>query len=262
MRTPGSSIPRIATAMALLLAVAWMSPLQVRAELRHSAAAESGAASSTKSSPKAVKTSSHPNPEAQAPAADATPADATPADATPADAAPSSSAPTTTAADASPTGHHHSNFSKTGPGPQGKLVQRSPAMSERLYQHLKGLYMSPYCPGLTLGSCGSEGARLLREDLREWVFEGHTKADITSYMIATFGDEIMGRPPLHGSSLLVWVAPVLVLLFGLAWSIRWIRRNSRRWGKTVETLHEAEPVAEVDPELEARLEAEVRARSR
>ncbi len=157
------------------------------------------------------------------------------------------------------------NVSKTGPGPTGALVHRSEAMNERLYQHLKGLYMSPYCPGLTLGSCGSTGAELLRADLREWVFEGHKEEDITRYMIATFGDEIMGRPPFRGTAILVWVAPGLAVLLGLWVAMAWIRRNSRRKlearvasprGEAGKPGDEEPP----DPQLEARLEAEIRAR--
>lgn len=164
-----------------------------------------------------------------------------------------------------PTAHHHMNVSKTGPGPTGALVKRSEAMNERLYQHLKGLYMSPYCPGLTLGSCGSTGAELLRADLREWVFEGHKEEDITHYMIATFGDEIMGRPPFRGTAILVWVAPAVAVLLGLWVAMAWIRRNSRRKlearapsprGEAGKPGGEEPP----DPQLEARLEAEIRAR--
>ena len=166
-----------------------------------------------------------------------------------------------------PAGHHHSNFSKTGPGPTGALVKRSEAESERLYQHLKGLYMSPYCPGLTLGSCGSGGAELLRADLREWVFEGHKEQDITRYMIATFGDEIMGRPPFRGTAILVWVAPIVAVLIGLWLSMGWIRRNSRPKPAPQGDMTAAQgrPPSvpadkDMDPELEARIEAEIRAR--
>lgn len=174
-------------------------------------------------------------------------------------------APPTSSTD-QPPAHHHMNVSKTGPGPTGKLVQRSEAASEHLYQHLKGLYMSPYCPGLTLGSCGSSGAELLRADLREWVFEGHTEKDITSYMVATFGDEIMGRPPFHGTAILVWAAPVVAVLLGLWLAMRWIRRNSRRKQQTSATASPVEaPHAEADQDLDsqlgARVEAEIRARS-
>ncbi len=165
-----------------------------------------------------------------------------------------------------PPAHHHMNVSKTGPGPTGRLVQRSEAASEHLYQHLKGLYMSPYCPGLTLGSCGSSGAELLRADLREWVFEGHTEKDISSYMVATFGDEIMGSPPFHGTAILVWVAPLAAILLGLWWAMGWIRRNSRRKlqaraaASPVEAPH-AEADKDLDSQLGARVEAEIRARS-
>lgn len=159
--------------------------------------------------------------------------------------------------------HHHRNISKTGPGPSGELVQRTPAQNERLYQRLKGLYMSPYCPGLTLGSCGSGAAELLRADLREWVFEGHKAKDITAYMIDTFGEEIMGRPPFRGSAILVWLAPIAAVLLGLWMAARWMRRNAPKTAAAApQPEEESPPPLPLDPELDARLEAEVRARYR
>jgi cytochrome c-type biogenesis protein CcmH/NrfF len=192
-------------------------------------------------------------------------AQASSADSTSAQTTPSGQASPADAAASQPAGHHHMNVSKTGPGPTGALVERSEAMNERLYQHLKGLYMSPYCPGLTLGSCGSTGAELLRADLREWVFEGHKEEDINRYMIATFGDEIMGRPPFRGTAILVWVAPVLAVLVGLWLAMGWIRRNSRRKLQTQSAVGSedagkpASPEAP-NPQLEERIEAEIRAR--
>ena len=165
---------------------------------------------------------------------------------------------------ATPAEHHHRNISGTGPGPQGELVQRTPAQNERLYQKLKSLYMSPYCPGLTLGSCGSSAAELLRADLREWVFEGHKEKDITSYMIALLGEEVMGRPPFRGSAILVWVAPILAVLFGLWAVMRWIRKNAPgpMPGEVAGMKSSGPSHLDIDPERDARLEAEVRAHYR
>jgi cytochrome c-type biogenesis protein CcmH/NrfF len=157
--------------------------------------------------------------------------------------------------------HQHRNISGTGPGPQGPLVERSEAESEKLYQSLKGFLMSPYCPGLTLGSCGSGAAELLRADMREWVFEGHTREDIVDYYVATFGEEFLGRPPFRGTAILVWVAPIIALLVGLWAAMRWIRKNSGREKVNAAPQPVHEPEVLDDAELDARLEAEIKARS-
>jgi cytochrome c-type biogenesis protein CcmH len=161
--------------------------------------------------------------------------------------------------------HDHANVSKTGQGPQGTLVERSEVESERLYMRLKGFYMSPYCPGLTLGSCGSGAADLLRTDLRSWVVEGHTEEDITTYMIATFGDEVLGAPAFKGGAIVVWVAPILALLLGLILLVAFLKRNSAPAAPASAAEPAAAPVAEefkLSDALDQRLEAEVQARTR
>jgi len=182
--------------------------------------------------------------------------EATAADGVSTEATAGTSTDETSATDSSAALHHHRNLSGTGPGPTGELVHRTQAENERLYQRLKALYMSPYCPGLTLGSCGSGAADLLRADLREWVFEGHKEKDITEYMIATFGEEIMGRPPFRGTAILVWLAPILAVLVGLWAAMRWVRKNVSRKGEM------AEDSTPMDPQLDAQVEAEVRAHYR
>jgi cytochrome c-type biogenesis protein CcmH len=130
--------------------------------------------------------------------------------------------------------------------------------NDHLYQQLKGYLMSPYCPGLTLGSCGSGAAELLRADLHEWVDAGYTRDEIVRYYASTFGEEFLGRPPFRGSAIVVWVAPIVALLLGLVAVTVFIRRASR--GK--QAASPDQPVAprpSIDPETEARLEAEVKA---
>ena len=151
-----------------------------------------------------------------------------------------------------------SNYSGTGPGPSGPTEVRTQAENDRLYQNLKGYLMSPYCPGLTLGSCGSGAAEVLRADLHEWVDAGHTREDIVRYYAATFGEEFLGRPPFRGSAIVVWVAPIVALLLGLVAVTAWIRRSAP--AKTASAADSPPtPTASIDPETEARLEAEIKA---
>lgn len=155
-----------------------------------------------------------------------------------------------------------SNYSGTGPGPTGVTEERTPQENERLYQSLKGYLMSPYCPGLTIGSCGSGAAEVLRADLREWVDMGYSREDIVHYYASTFGEEFLGRPPFRGSAIVVWVAPIAALLLGFVAVTVWIRRSA----PAKDVAQGQSPAASsagddgIDPETEARLEAEVRAR--
>jgi len=155
-----------------------------------------------------------------------------------------------------------SNHSGTGPGPSGPQEARSAKENERLYQSLKGYLMSPYCPGLTLGACGSGAAELLRLDMREWVDAGYTREAIVGYYARTFGEEFLGRPPFRGSAIVVWLAPIAAVLLGLVGIGIWLKRAAPQ---NATEMVDPGPVRElpsqdIDPETEARLEAEVRAR--
>lgn len=154
------------------------------------------------------------------------------------------------------------NHSGTGPGPSGATETRSSQENARLYQSLKGFLMSPYCPGLTLGSCGSGAAELLRLDLREWVDAGLTRDAIVSYYVGIFGEEFLGRPPFRGSAIVVWVAPIVALLVGLFGIALWLRRAAPSNPGGLVNAPGADPTdaKSIDPETEARLEAEIRSR--
>ncbi len=155
-----------------------------------------------------------------------------------------------------------SNHSGTGPGPSGATETRSAQENARLYQSLKGFLMSPYCPGLTLGACGSGAAELLRLDLREWVDAGLTRDAIVGYYVGIFGEEFLGRPPFRGSAIVVWVAPIAALLIGLIGIALWLRRAAPSGPGGLVNAPGADPTSakSIDPETEARLEAEIRAR--
>ena len=50
--------------------------------------------------------------------------------------------------------------------------------------------MSPFCPGRTLSDCPSPNASAVREEIRAWVHEGHTDAEIRERLRARFGDTL------------------------------------------------------------------------
>lgn len=70
--------------------------------------------------------------------------------------------------------------------------------------------MSPYCPGLLLADCRSEGARELRREIEQRIVRGEAADAIEADLVERFGPAIRTMPDFRGSGLVAWVAPALL----------------------------------------------------
>lgn len=75
------------------------------------------------------------------------------------------------------------------------------------------------CEGQSLAESDAGFAIQMRAEIRRMVAEGQSNGAITEYFVARYGHEILQTPPLAGNTLLLWLAPVL-LLAAAAWFIR------------------------------------------
>jgi cytochrome c-type biogenesis protein CcmH len=67
----------------------------------------------------------------------------------------------------------------------------------------------------------------LRRDVKELLLAGKTDAEIRAYMVQRYGNVILFTPPVSGSSLWVWVLPVIAALGGVFVGVRVVRRRAR-----------------------------------
>lgn len=133
-----------------------------------------------------------------------------------------------------------------GPAPPG-------TMDERVRQ-IASTLKCPACADLSVADSPSIVARQIRSTIAARLRRGETPAEIRSYFVSRFGEAILLRPSGHGIDLLVWLAPAVLLLTGLAILGRTLARWSRR---------PPESMAAVDQELtdddRSLLEREIRA---
>jgi cytochrome c-type biogenesis protein CcmH len=108
--------------------------------------------------------------------------------------------------------------------------------------------MSPYCPGRTLADCPSPDAGQVREEIRTRMRSGESAEAIRADLESRFGAAVRGVP----QSVLGWAIPGLLLAAGGLLLVVALRRLSARPAPG--------PVQEADPELEQRLDAELRKR--
>lgn len=114
--------------------------------------------------------------------------------------------------------------------------------------------MSPYCPGRALPDCPSPQAT----DLRRWIIAqeeaGRTHDDVMGELLGRFGDELLQKPRAEGFGLAAYLVPLAALLAGAAVLLRFLGRQ-RGPGVPARATPAGAPV---DPELERRLDEELR----
>lgn len=73
----------------------------------------------------------------------------------------------------------------------------------------------PVCQGEAIGDSPSETALAMMEIVEEKVAAGETDAQIVDFFTARYGNGILLDPPFAGSTLLVWLLPVLAVAGGV-----------------------------------------------
>jgi cytochrome c-type biogenesis protein CcmH len=73
----------------------------------------------------------------------------------------------------------------------------------------------PVCQGEAIGDSPSETSRAMMEIVEEKVAAGETDAQIVDFFTARYGNGILLDPPFSGSTLLVWLLPVVAVIGGI-----------------------------------------------
>ena len=83
------------------------------------------------------------------------------------------------------------------------------------------------CQNESLSASHAELAVDLRREIRTMIGDGKSDADIMDFMVSRYGDFVRYRPPLKGSTLLLWFGPALFLIGGFVALIVYLRRRNR-----------------------------------
>ncbi|MFZ2852967.1 MAG: cytochrome c-type biogenesis protein [Rhodocyclaceae bacterium] len=81
------------------------------------------------------------------------------------------------------------------------------------------------CQNESLSGSHAELANDLRREIRTLIKDGKSDAEIMDFMVSRYGDFVRYRPPLKGTTLLLWFGPAALLLLGLFVLIRYLRRR-------------------------------------
>jgi cytochrome c-type biogenesis protein CcmH len=102
------------------------------------------------------------------------------------------------------------------------------AALEARYRSLTAELRCLVCQNQTIGDSEASLAQDLRRELRAMLIAGKSDGEIRDFMTSRYGDFVLYKPPLTGRTVLLWAAPALLVLVGLATVGVVIVRRSRR----------------------------------
>jgi len=105
------------------------------------------------------------------------------------------------------------------PAPDGFADPAMEARARALQRQLRCLV----CQGESIDESGATLAADLRHVVRQQMAAGKSDAEIKEFLVARYGDFILMQPPLQADTVVLWLAPFVVLLGagGVAfWAIR------------------------------------------
>lgn len=103
----------------------------------------------------------------------------------------------------------------------------------------------PKCQNQNLADSNAPIAEDLRHELQRLLREGRTDAEIIDFMVERYGEYVLYQPRLERKTLLLWGAPVAMLLGGMLVIAILVRRARRAAAATPQAL---------DPEERRQLE--------
>ena len=96
---------------------------------------------------------------------------------------------------------------------------------EQRFQNLARQLRCLVCQNESLADSSADLAKDLREEVFEKMRQGKSDDEIKLYLTARYSDFVLYNPPLKGSTILLWFAPLLILLVGAAIVFRIVRQR-------------------------------------
>lgn len=117
------------------------------------------------------------------------------------------------------------------------------AAQERQFNTLAGELRCPKCQNQAIIDSDAPLAQDMRDRVYQMIMEGKSNEEIIDFMKVRYGDFVHYRPPVNKTTIVLWLAPVGVLMLGalvLLWNVR--RQRSVSSELTAEEIARMEEV--------------------
>ena len=104
------------------------------------------------------------------------------------------------------------------------VAQEDPALEKRVHD-LSSELRCLVCQNQTIADSNAPLAIDLRQQIRAQIAQGRSDGEIRDYMVQRYGDFVLYRPPLKGSTILLWAGPFAFLVLGFYLLLRFLRRR-------------------------------------
>lgn len=94
---------------------------------------------------------------------------------------------------------------------------------EQRFQSLTEELRCLVCQNQNLADSDAPLAQDLRQEIHDMLMDGRTDDEIRSFLVDRYGDFVLYRPAIKGNTLMLWLAPALLLLGGgmvVAYNVR------------------------------------------
>ena len=85
----------------------------------------------------------------------------------------------------------------------------------------------PTCVGINLSDCRTQTCEQWRDQINDLMADGYSDQEVLDYFATRYGNQVLLEPPKTGSTLFLWILPVVAILAGGGWLIYTLRRWNR-----------------------------------
>ena len=97
---------------------------------------------------------------------------------------------------------------------EAELAAADPALEKRVMELSEELRCL-VCQNQTIADSHAELAIDLKNQVREKLASGMSNQDVIAYMVERYGDFVLYRPPVKGTTWVLWFGPFLLLFIGI-----------------------------------------------
>ena len=109
---------------------------------------------------------------------------------------------------------------------EAPMLAKDPELEERVKAISLGLRCL-VCQNQTISDSNAGLAVDLKNQVRDMLRQGMSEGEIKDFMVERYGDFVLYDPPVKGTTMVLWLGPLLMLILAFWMAVRIVRRRSR-----------------------------------